>query len=65
MKLFPTLMRALASLGAPVAVLVVSKLLEVFQGAQPSDVSAPVWVILSGVLVFALNLVLSKIPKPQ
>lgn len=64
MKFFPQLMRVLASLGAPVAILVAGKLLELFSGAAPSDINPGVWVVLSGVAVFVLNFIIGKIPKP-
>lgn len=64
MKFFPRVFRALAALGAPIAILVAGKLLEVFGGPAPSDVPTGLWLIISGVAVFILNYAISKLPKP-
>ena len=61
-KFFPRLLKALAALGAPIAILVAQKLLEVFGAGAPSDISAGVWIIVSGVAVFVLNLLIGKLP---
>lgn len=65
MKFFPLLFKALAALGAPVAIMVVGKLIEVFSGPAPSDVGGALWLIISGVAVFVLNFLISKLPKPS
>ena len=64
MKFFPMLFKALAALGAPIAIMVVNKLMELFAGQAPSDISGPVWLIISGVAVFLLNFLIGKLPKP-
>lgn len=64
MKFFPMLFRALAALGAPIAMMVAGKLLELFSGAAPSDVPGSLWLIISGVAVFVLNFLIGKLPKP-
>ena len=65
MKFFPMLFKALAALGAPIAIMVAGKLVEVFSGPAPSDVSGGLWLIISGVAVFVLNFLISKLPRPS
>ena len=62
MKFFPGLIKAFAAVLAPVAAIVIQKLIAYFQGVAPSDVSATIWVIVSGVAVFVLNYLLGKLP---
>lgn len=62
MKFWPGLLKVIAAALAPVAVIVIQHVLAYFQGAVPSDVSAGVWIIISGVAVFVLNFILGKLP---
>lgn len=65
MTLFRTLMRTLAAFGASALLILIPKLIAVFQGAPPSDISVVVWGIVGTVAVFVLNLILGKIPHPE
>ena len=64
MTFFKTLMRTLAAVGASALLILIPKLIAVFQGTPPSDVSPVVWGIIGTVGVFVLNILLNKIPKP-
>lgn len=65
MTFFKTLMRALAAAGAAGLLILIPRLIAVFQGAPPSDVSPVVWGIIGTVAVFVLNILLGKVPKPE
>ena len=65
MTLFKSLLRILAAGFASVALIVIPQLIAFFQGAAPSDVSPIVWGIVGTVVVFVLNLLLARIPRPQ
>ena len=62
MKFFPGLLKAISAVLAPVAAIVVRALIAYFEGVAPSDVSVTLWVIVSGVAIFALNFLLGKLP---
>ena len=65
MKLFPGLLKALAAGLAVAAPQVVAKLVEYFSGPTPSDVSGPIWALISIVAVFVLNFLVGKLPAPK
>lgn len=60
MKLFPTLIKAIAAVGGAAAVMVIHGLLNVLAGPAPSDVSTGLWAILSPIGIFIFNFILSK-----
>lgn len=64
MTFFKSLMRLLAAAGASALLMLIPKLIGLFQGPAPSDISAVVWGILGTVAVFALNYLVGKIPQP-
>lgn len=64
MTLFKQLMRLLAAALATAAVSLAPKLVALFQGAPPSDVSSVVWGIVGVVGVFLVNWAVGKIPQP-
>lgn len=64
MTFFKSLMKILAATGATFAVALAPKLVALFQGAPPSDVSAVVWGIVGVVGVFLVNWGVSKIKLP-
>jgi hypothetical protein len=65
MTFFKTLMRTFAAAGATALLMLIPKLIAVFQGSPPSDISPVVWGIVGTVAVFVLNLVLGEIPHPS
>lgn len=64
MTLFKSLMRILAAGLASFALMIIPQLVAFFQGGPPSDISPIVWGVVGTVVVFLLNLVLGKIPRP-
>lgn len=64
MTFFKSLMRVLSAAGASALLILIPKLVALFQGPAPSDVSAVVWGIIGTIGVFALNYLLGKIPQP-
>ena len=65
MTFFKSLMRVLSAAGASVLLVLIPKLIALFQGPAPSDISAGVWVIVGTVAVFGLNYLLGKVPHPE
>lgn len=64
MKLFPQLMKLLSAALAGFALVVGTKLVALFQGPAPSDVSPMVWGLVGFVAVFLINFLVGKIPQP-
>lgn len=64
MTFFKSLMKVLSAAGASVLLILIPKLIALFQGPAPSDVSAVVWGVIGMVAVFGLNYLLGKIPAP-
>jgi len=64
MKFFQSFFKILSAVGSAAAVLFSQKLIEFFQGSQPSDVSAIVWAIVGSVGVLLVNYIVGKIPAP-
>lgn len=64
MTFFKSLMKVLAAAGASALLILIPKLIALFQGPAPSDISSVVWGIIGTVGVFVLNYILGKIPAP-
>lgn len=64
MTFFKGLMKVLSAAGASALLILIPKLIALFQGPAPSDISAVVWGILGAAGVFGLNYILGKIPAP-
>lgn len=64
MTFFKQLMRILSATLATAAVGLAPKLVALFQGAPPSDVSPVVWGIVGVIGVFLVNWAVGKIPEP-
>ena len=65
MTLFKNLMRVFAAALSAAAVIVAPKLIALFQGPAPSDVSPLVWGVVGIVGVFLVNWAVGKIPAPE
>lgn len=65
MTFFKQLMRTLSAALSALAVILAPKLIALFQGAAPSDVSAGVWAVVGLVAVFLINWAVGKIPSPE
>lgn len=64
MTFFKSLMKVLSAAGASALLILIPKLVALFSGPAPSDISAVVWGIIGTVAVFALNYFVGKIPAP-
>ena len=64
MTFFKQLMRLLASAAATTVIALGPKLVALFQGPAPSDISTVLWGIVGIVAVFLINWGVSKIPQP-
>lgn len=64
MTFFKQFMRILSATLATAAVGLAPRLVALFQGAPPSDVSPVVWGIVGIVGVFLVNYLVGKIPQP-
>ena len=65
MTFFKSLLRILAAGLASAALIVIPQLVSFFQGAAPSDISPLVWGVVGTVVVFVLNLLVGRIPRPE